>query len=314
MENIRILDGAVIYQTNFDVDHIKKIRYFNNTFIVIREFNYNSSPTVEILNKVISDLLDNRGNFDVPITSTKSFKIFFSLENVLVKPDGKLMYHLVELIKKKTRKNYNSNFADTEFWILYRSEMMGFFMLRITKKKKKLDKGELRPELTNLLCRLSVPRENDVFLDPFCGSGAIPLERSRTADFKGIFASDRDANLVKELKNRIKKMKASRVQKSFFIKNLDFFNNTFDDNFFDTIVTDPPWGIYEKVDKNFYPNFLKNSYRILKPEGKLILLSAGKEYFTKESITGNFVLETSFDILVSGEKSGSLFINKKVTS
>jgi tRNA G10 N-methylase Trm11 len=189
--------------------------------------------------------------------------------------------------------------------------MTGFFMLRITKNKKKLDKGELRPELTNLLCRLSVPGENDVFLDPFCGSGAIPLERSRIADFKGIFASDRDENLIKELKNKIKKMKTSKIQKSFFIKNLDFFNNTFDDNFFDTIVTDPPWGIYEKIDENFYPNFLKNSYRILKPGGKLILLSARKEYFAKESIADNFVLETSFDILVSGKKAGVYLLIKK---
>jgi tRNA G10 N-methylase Trm11 len=230
---------------------------------------------------------------------------------VLVKPDGKLMYRLIELLKKKTKKNYNSNFADTEFWILYRSEMIGFFMLRITKNKKKLNKGELRPELTNLLCRLSIPRENDIFFDPFCGSGVIPWERSRIADFKGIFAADQDENLVREFKNKIKKIKTSKIQKSFFIKNLDFFNNTFDDNFFDTIVTDPPWGIYEKIDENFYPNFLKNAYRILKPEGKLILLTTRKEYFIKKSIVDNFVLKKSFDILVSGKKAGVYLLIKK---
>lgn len=250
IKNIKIFDGAVVYESNSDIESIKKIRYFNNSFIVIKEFKYNSTPNIVVLDRIINELLNGQNNFNIPTIPMKTFKIFSSLENTLVKPDGKLMYHLVELLEEKTKKKYNSNFADTEFWILYRSEMVGFFMLRITENKKKLNKGELRPELTNLLCRLSSPKESDIFLDPFCGSGAIPLERSRIADFKGIFVSDKDENLVKELKNKIKKIKASKIQKSFFVKNLDFFKNTFEDNFFDVIVTDPPWGLYEEIEEN----------------------------------------------------------------
>jgi 16S rRNA G966 N2-methylase RsmD len=309
-KNIKILEGAIVYQTDFDVKYIKKIKYFNNTFIVIKEFNYNSTPSIEILNRIINDLLNNRDSFDIPFTPTKTFKILSSLKNTLVKPNGKLVYHLVELIEKKTIKHYNSSFSDTEFWILYRSEMVGFFLLRITENKKKLNRGEIRPELANLLCRLSIPRENDIFFDPFCGSGAIPLERSRIAGFKGIFSSDKEENLVKELRNKIKKIKAPRIRRSFFVKHLDFFNNTFDSSFFDTIVTDPPWGLYEKIDESFYSNFLKNAHRLLKPGGKLILLTARKEYFTGKSIVDNFFLRKSFDILVSGKKAGVYLLTK----
>ncbi|MDR2078028.1 MAG: methyltransferase [Rickettsiales bacterium] len=309
-KNIEIFDGGVVYESDVDPGDIGKIKYFNNSFIVLRKYRYDTNPSTEVLNRIICDLLNSKKGLSIPSTAMKSFKVLSSLENTLAKVDGKLMYHLVEFLKNKTGKSYNSNSADSEFWILYRSEMVGFFMLRITQNKKKLKKGELRPELTNLLCELSEPEEDDVFIDPFCGSGAIALERSRMLNFRGIFASDGDENLISALRNKIKKMKASKIQKSFFVKKLDFFANSFDDDFFDTMVTDPPWGIYENIEEDFYPKFLEEASRILKPNGKLVLLTAKKEYFYGDSRIGNFFLKKHFDILVSGKKTGVYLLIK----
>ena len=188
-------------------------------------------------------------------------------------------------------------------------------MLIITKNKKKLNKGELRPELSNILCLLSEPSENDIFLDPFCGSGAIALERSRIANFKGIFACDNNQEIIKGLKQEIKKINNKKLNKSFFVKNLNFFNNNFDNEYFTKIVSDPPWGFFEKIDNinNFYTKVLNEMYRILAKNGIIILLSANKNEINSilQSMRSKLKLIKNYDILVSGKKAG-IYIIKKV--
>ncbi|MDR3078533.1 MAG: methyltransferase [Rickettsiales bacterium] len=301
--NIRLFDGAVVYESDSRPEDMEKIGYFNNSFIVLREFGYGTGFGREILDRMVADLVSDSRNLSIPFFPMKSFKIFSSLENTLAKPDGKLIYRLVELIKGKTGKNYGSSSANGEFWIIQRSEGVGFFMLRVTYSRKKLEKGELRPELANLLCRLSEPEEDDIFIDPFCGSGAIPLERSKMLSFKGIFATDRDESLTNGLRNKVRKIKTSKMQRSFFVKKLDFFSNSFDNNFFDVMVTDPPWGIYQELEEGFYPRFLGEASRILEPNGRLVLLTAREICLGEGPRIGSLTLERHFDILVSGKKA-----------
>jgi tRNA G10 N-methylase Trm11 len=179
-------------------------------------------------------------------------------------------------------------------------------MLRISHNKKKLEKGELRPELANILCRLSEPNDDDVCLDPFCGSGAILLERSRIVDYGGLFNCDIDEENVLNLKNIIKKLDNKKLNKSFFVKHIDFFKNNFDDEFFDKIITDPPWGYYEKIDniQEFYDDMLREFKRILKPKGIIVLLTANKEELEKAAIKNKLNIVNKYDILVSGKKAG----------
>lgn len=130
VKNIKIFDGAVVYESNSDIESIKKIRYFNNSFIVIKEFKYNSTPNIVVLDRIINELLNGQNNFNIPTIPMKTFKIFFSLENTLVKPDGKLMYHLVELLEEKTKKNIilillilNFGFCiEVKWWVFLCSE------------------------------------------------------------------------------------------------------------------------------------------------------------------------------------------------
>ena len=61
-------------------------------------------------------------------------------------------------------------------------------MMRLTKHKayeKILHKGELRPELSHILCSISEPDADDIFLDPFCGSGTI-LQESLLMNFQNV--------------------------------------------------------------------------------------------------------------------------------
>ena len=314
----KLMDGGVLYDTNKTPQEIEKIKFFNNTFLVIQTFE-NIGGDMPIENMISTANLDNNKNFLSYIKSKKgikTFRIFSSIENNLISVDKKILGRFENQLEKltKLKVEFQKKVADLEFWFLHRSEKIGFFMLRITKNKKKLEKGELRPELANILCLLSDLNEDDVFLDPFCGSGAIPLERSRICGYKGIFACDKDEEIVKKLKDKIKSIGNKKLNRSFFTKKVDFLDNNFDDGYFTTIITDPPWGFFEKIDNlgKFYDDTIKEIHRVIKLNGTIVILSANKDEIINslEKFKTKLKLVEKFDILVSGKKSAIFKIIK----
>lgn len=312
----KIMDGGILYTTNKTPDEILKIKFFNNSFLVIKTFeNIDAKSPIEYMIKNIN--FNHNKLFLKHINSKqKTFHIFSSIENQFVSTNKSDLSIFEKKLEKLTglKVEIDKKIVDLEFWFLYRSENIGFFMLRITKNKKKLKDGELRPELTNILCILSKPNENDIFLDPFCGSGAIPLERSRIKSFRGIFACDKNEEIIKNLKQTIKKISNKKLNKSFFAKNIDFLKNNFDNEYFTTIVTDPPWGFFEKIDNIFvfYNNILNKMHRILIKNGIIVLLSANKEEINTilQQNQNKFNLINNYNILVSGKKAGIYVIQK----
>lgn len=317
IEVLKILDGGILYKSNKTFQEIENIRFFNNTFFV---FNYleNFDGTIEnYIEKLDFNKIFNCDFLQNFFKKNKNFKIFSSVENELISVNKKVLSKLENEIKKqyKINVNFDKKPSDYEFWLLSRSEKITFFMLRITKNRKKCEKGELKPEISNILNLIASIDENDVILDPFCGSGSILLERSRIANFKGLFNCDIDKEKVLALKDKIKKINNKKLNKSFFVKNLDFFENNFDNNFFTKIITDPPWGFFEKIDSidAFYSKFFEISYRILKENGILVLLTANKnevESLLNKSLN-KFQLQEKYDVLISGKKAGIYKILKK---
>ena len=186
-----------------------------------------------------------------------------------------------------------------------RKDGHGFFGLRLTRHrdyKKTLHAGELRPELANLLCFLSEPKPDDVFLDPFAGYGAIPIERATAYPCRRIYAGDNDPDLMQVIK-----LKANRFGKRFVVGQWDATNlSEFKDASVDKIVTDPPWGIYSKSEglENLYLGLLKEQIRVLKPCGILVLLTANKELMGLCLLqVPELRIKKSYDILVSGKKA-----------
>lgn len=313
-----IMDGGVLYKTNKTPEEIGKIRFFNNTFMVIQVFKNidGETPIEKMIDLINLNKNENFLNYIKTNKKAKTFHIFSSVKNQLISVNKKILGNFENKLEKLTRlkAEFRKKVADFEFWFLYRSENIGFFMLRITKNKKKLEKGELHLELTNILSLLSELKENDVVLDPFCGSGAIPLERSRIGNYKGIFACDIDENLVKKLKEKIKSIGNKKLNKSFFVKKVDFLNNNFDDDYFTTIITDPPWGLFEKIDnlELFYTKMFEEMYRILVKKGIIVILSANKDLIIKilSNTKTKLQLVENYDILVSGKKAGIYKIRK----
>ena len=298
----KMLDGLAIYETSSKIEEVKRIKFFNNSYLLgfLKE---NINPLFP--EKFIRDILKN-GNFrfsdDVIGQKKTRFRVVVSKENELVKVNNNLLKEVEDKIQVNNYLVVDRASPEVEFWVVIRREKLGLFGMRITKHKdykKILDKGELRPELAHLLVLLSEPAKDDVFVDPCAGKAAI-LSARENYPYKEIRGYD-----VEPKANR----SGFRVLKGDATKL-----HQLKDGSVDKIVSDPPWGEFNKSSDvgKLYTQTLGEFDRVVKSGGSIILLIAKKEVF--EDNLGNFRetlrLEKKYNILVNGKKAGVYKIRK----
>lgn len=287
------LDGLIAYETGATAAAIAKLPFVTNSFEIIQRFE--GASVREMAEGAIAD----PWNIEAP---RGTFRVITSVANQLVSLDGGVMDALERRIAEKTRMRSHRAKPDHEFWLLERSEGYGFFALRLSHHQaydKSLQKGELRPELANILCRLSDPAPRELFLDPFCGSGAIAIQRARFFPPGLTIASDSDEGKVEALKGRIKEL---GLRKRVVVRRDDALTlERYEEGSIHKIVTDPPWGHFVGLDlpsEEFYRAMLAEFARVLRPGGKLVILTA-------EALPEDEGLELvqKFNILLSGKKA-----------
>jgi tRNA G10 N-methylase Trm11 len=319
-----LFDGLIVFDTNIKSEIITRLKFFNNTFLIVDTFknlNPNKNPvdqmmTMALKSNRLAKSLEKIGQYP---RKGSSFRIIFSNKNELVSVNKQKRDQIEKIVAQKRRLVIDRVLPNNEFWYLYRTENIGFFMLRLTKQPsadKTLHKGALRPEISNLLCRMSEPKESEIFLDPFCGYGSIPIERYLSFPSPNlIFARDKDKEMTTYTKEKMKQSKIKREK--VIVQNADLFGEKrFDDNFIDKIVTDPPWGIYEDLGENlqsFYSRMLAEFIRIVKAHGIIVILTAKKEEMEKSiNKVASFIQKwEKIDVLVSGKKASVYKIIKK---
>jgi tRNA G10 N-methylase Trm11 len=147
-------------------------------------------------------------------------------------------------------------------------------------------------------------------LDPFAGHGALPAARARLP-YNMIFAIEADAALVAELKGRKKdgrlpeRKKAPLIVRQGDARRLE----SLDESFVDAVVTDPPWGLYDRGQTDLpglYRAVADELARVLKPGGRLVMLLGRGEATAalRAHAPARGLRETAaYDILVSGKKA-----------
>ena len=315
----QVLDGAVLYEAPADRQMITSLRCFNNSFAVLRTQAGSWDGLSQFVRTLSSDAELPRLVREHLSPGRHGFRVVVSRENQLVPLPESLLQPLEKRLARGSGLYPNRGRPQVEFWLLFRREGLFLFLLRLTRQaagEARLEPGELRPELANLLCELSDPDATDVFLDPFCGSGSIPLERASLAPYRLIFAQDTDPGRVKALRQRVKGLRKP-AQRTFFAKQVDARSmEGFDDSFVDKVVTDPPWGLYEALEErpaDLHREALAECVRVLRPNGLLVWLTARDdelEAVVKEAVEG-FVVEERYPILVSGRKASVYRLRKR---
>jgi precorrin-6B methylase 2 len=305
------LDGAIVYETATEADVIRKLPFFNNSFQVMESFSDLAAGCgEEVLGEMLAATLRS-GSLpgSLPRGLKGTFRVVTAWSNRLVAVDRDLLERLERKLSTSRRLQPHRGRPDHELWLSYRSEGYGFLLLRLTSHaahEKVLKKGELRPELAWMLCWLSEPREGELMLDPFCGSGAIPLMRATHFPRGLVLASDADAAQVEKLKAVVKQRD---LRKRVVVRQADARDlSRYETSSIHKIVTDPPWGHFVELEtdpETFYSEVLAELSRILMPEGILVILLSRNEVFPAilERMSGKLELTESYQILVSGKKT-----------
>jgi tRNA (guanine6-N2)-methyltransferase len=307
------LDGLILYESGREAAAIRGLPFFNNSFLVLKTLSgLGAGRGEEVLNEMLAAMLrdgDLAGR--IPRHLKGTFRLVTSWSNVLTAVDRELLEKVEERIAAAGRLRPHRGRPDHELWLSYRSEGHGFLLLRLTRHaayEKLLEKGTLRPEIAWMLCWLSEPREGELMLDPFCGSGAIPMMRaSRATQFpRGlVLASDLDAALVEKLKARVKDddLKRRVVVRQGDARHL----SRYEDGSIHKIVTDPPWGSFQELaagPESFYREVLTELARVLAPGGLAVILLARTDFLLPLLATLPALnLVESWPILVSGKKA-----------
>lgn len=300
---LQVLNGAIIYETD-RFRQIMSIPCFNNHFQILYMKKGYISP-----NKCIIDLLRSRNRlyFKENIQS-KTFRIMVSDQNNLVSVDTNLKKNLEVLIKEKTGLQVDRALADEEFWILTRSENLYLFMQRMNNHARKsydkiLQKGTLKPEIAYIMNFLSCPTPEDVYMDPFAGSGALGFDRLRHFGLcKKIYMFDSDERKVDHLRYMLKsRMKPYDIRK-VYVQNI---RRAVPNRSITNIVTDPPWGHFEEKNnmREFYVDMLAQFRTILAPNAHVVVLTSRDDYFN-EALEYHSVKDCrQHHILLSGKKA-----------
>ncbi len=243
---------------------------------------------------------------------SRTFRVVTVREGRLSAVPDRVLKPLEERIAGVSGLRVDRARPDSEYWVFARREGVCLFCRRLTRHRaydKLLRPGQLHPEVAYLLCALSAPRPDDRVADPFCGWGAIPLERAKRFPFARLYAWDQDPGAVAATAALL-----GRKDPRITVARGDARALPLDAGSLDAWITDPPWGLYgeraEPIEALYRP-MLREADRVLAQGGRLAVLTA-----QKEALTGWVAREPrlqvvrQLDLLVSGKKAGAFLIGK----
>lgn len=184
---------------------------------------------------------------------------------------------LDQLVRQKGWRRGTPSACDAAFR-LDLIEDQALFSLKLTPPEfrfrgeaRLFSRAAIRPTVAAALVWLSRPTADDVFLDPFCGSGTIAIERSSYASRK-ILASD----IGEEALGTARQNAAALGVRCVEFHRWDARELPLDAGSVSAIVTNPPWGGQIGAGDDLaalYRTFLTEAKRVLTPGGQILLFT-----------------------------------------
>ena len=265
--DIRIYDGAVTFSRR----NAPELLCATNLFLILAEFK--SSGMADAAAKM------PRLRYDLPgyasgIIRGKTFRIVTMDCGKLRPVPDELLRAAERSFSGRMRIKAERSSPGVEIWVNRRGNGETFLMLRVTKRRdfaRTLKQGELRPDVAHIMLYAAGTRKNGVIADPFGGWGAISSAALDAGGYAQIHTGDMNGKCVEHQKRRFK------GRNGVTVRQWDALTLPLPDSSADAVVTDPPWGVYERVDvERLYGGFIKEAARVLKPGGALVFLSSAE--------------------------------------
>jgi 16S rRNA G966 N2-methylase RsmD len=282
---------------------LASLQYVKNAFAVLAEVPRTSlQADIDALTR----RLRTSSNLMPKEAHGRAFRLMFSIDGELVGVPAPSRQRLVSVIEARTRGAFNARGggSGTEFWLIGRRDLdtLLFCERLSTGRAARAARGALATDLSTLLVLASRPRPEDVFLDPFGGSGAIVAAR---AAWPARSLTDSDLRARQHAPQFSSSGRAPRVR--VLAEDARTLPSVPDDSI-DVIVTDPPWGEYEELDQP-YPEFaaavLACFRRVLKDGARVVLLLSRRSADLVDDLLPphSLVMQRRLDVLVNGHPS-----------
>ncbi|MEW6751832.1 MAG: methyltransferase domain-containing protein [Candidatus Latescibacterota bacterium] len=170
--------------------------------------------------------------------------------------------------------------AVVEVWVLQHGEevVCGLRLsdrhMRHRAYKQASIEASLRPTVARSMVVLSDPQDDDLFLDPFCGAATILIERGEHGRYAGLLGGDLDPRAVAAARANI-----GPRYRPIAVWQGDAGRLPLAPQSVTRVVTNLPFG--HRVGSpsalpELYRGFLAESLRVLRPGGRLVLLTSEK--------------------------------------
>lgn len=180
-------------------------------------------------------------------------------------------------------RNVDEN-AQCEFWALQDRDkfLCGMRLsdrsMRHRDYKKVNVPASLRPVVARAMVMMSEPDPRDVFLDPMCGAGTILIERGRDAPYRYLLGGDIDLTAIAATRANV-----GPRYKPISIMRWDARRLPLPAGSVHKIVCNLPFGrkICGFDEPNLYSAFLKETSRVLKPDGIAVLVTSRERLLSR---------------------------------
>jgi hypothetical protein len=300
--NVRIEyadDSALIARADLPERKLRKLSYLRNCFQVLDEVERGELPSA------VAELA-NRLRRDTALPSSthgEPFRLMFSVDGQLVGVPATARGRLSAAIARQTGGHHHARGGrGVEFWVIGRREYRRFLLgLRLRGAPSNATAaGALAPDLATLLVLAGQPQREDVFLDPFAGSGALVTARA-ARPYRELICADIAQPPVSRLAHLRVLAEDARTLPSVA------------DHSVNMIVTDPPWYEFEHGADDF-DDFMRatlaNLVRVLVSHGgRLVLLMSRRQAPLVAGLWNDvgLALRDEIPILVNGHPA-SVFI------
>ena len=166
--------------------------------------------------------------------------------------------------------------------------------------------GALRPSVAAAMAWLSDPREDDIVLDPFCGTGTVLIERAQLGRYRNLIGSDRDSGAIRAARENV----GPRYKPIELHGDWDAGALPLADSRVSKIVSNLPWGIKHgshTANRRLYGDWIAELNRVLAPRGKMVLLTSEWRLMRDLTDRGKLALEKMIRVTILGAPA-SLYV------